>query len=137
MNVTGLEPLALSMILGYDALPELTPEVSKSIQQSADLAQSLGLRVEHLRIHQPPSAGLALLELVHERRPGLLVFGPKRSALRPRRYGKAVAALRELTDCLVWVAPPTTSGQRRPPGDVPDRVSALRAREHPRVLLQR
>jgi hypothetical protein len=51
----------------------------------------------------------ALLEFVHERRPGLLVFGPKRSALRPRPYGRALAALRELTDCLVWVAPASSS----------------------------
>jgi hypothetical protein len=93
------------MILGYDALPEFTPEVSESIQRSADLARSLGVRVERLRIRSPRPM-TALLELVHERRPGILVFGPKRSALRPRRYGTAVAALRELTDCLVWVAPP-------------------------------
>ena len=108
VNVTMLEPLGLSMILGYDALPEFTPEVSESIQRSAELARSLGVRVERLRIRSPRPV-VALLELVRERRPGLLVFGPQRSALRPRRYGKAVAALRELTDCLVWVAPPGTS----------------------------
>lgn len=107
VNVTRLEPLALSMILGYDALPEFTPEVSESIQRSAELARSLGVRVERLRIRSPRPL-VALLEIVHERRPGLLVFGPQRSALRPRRYGKAVAALRELTDCLVWIAPPKT-----------------------------
>jgi hypothetical protein len=92
------------MILGYDALPEFTPEVSESIQRSAELARSLGVRVERLRIRTPRPV-TALLELVHERRPGLLVFGPTRSALRPRPYARALAALRELTDCLVWVAP--------------------------------
>jgi nucleotide-binding universal stress UspA family protein len=107
VNVTRLEPLALSMILGYDALPEFTPEVSESIQRSTELARSLGVRVERLRIRSPRPV-TALLELVHERRPGLLVFGPTRSALRPRSYGKAVAALRELTDCLVWIALPKT-----------------------------
>jgi nucleotide-binding universal stress UspA family protein len=111
VNVTKLEPLGLSMILGYDALPEFTPEVSESIQRSTELARSLGVRVERLRIRSPRPV-TALLELVLERRPGLLVFGPKRSALRPRPYGRALAALRELTDCLVWVAPasPPASG---------------------------
>jgi hypothetical protein len=107
-NLTRLEPLGLSTMLGYDALPELTPLVSESIQRSAELARSLGVRVERLRIRSPRPVS-ALLELVRERRPGLLVFGPKRSALRPRRYGKAVAALRELKDCLVWVAPPRST----------------------------
>jgi len=104
VNVTKLEPLGLSMMLGYDALPELTPEVSDSIQRSTELARSLGVRVERLRIRSPRPVP-ALLELVRERRPGLLVFGPKPSAMRPRRYRRAVTALRELTDCLVWVAP--------------------------------
>jgi len=110
VNATKLEPLGLSMIMGYDALPEFTPEVSESIQHSAQLARSLGVRVERLRIRSPRPVP-ALLELVRERRPGLLVFGPKPSALRPKRYRRAVVALRELTDCLVWVAP-----RESPPG---------------------
>jgi len=108
VNVTKLEPLGLSMILGYDALPEFTPEVSESIQRSAELARSLGVRVERLRIRSPRPVS-ALLELVRERRPGLLVFGPEPSALRHRRYRRAVSALRELTDCLVWVASPASA----------------------------
>ena len=108
VNVTKLEPLGLSMILGYDALPEFTPEVSESIQRSAELARSLGVRVERLRIRSPRPVS-ALLELVRERRPGLLVFGPEPSALRHRRYRRVVSALRELTDCLVWVAPPASA----------------------------
>jgi len=104
VNVTRLEPLRLSVVMGYDALPEFTPEVSESILRSTELARSLGVRVERLRIRSPRPLA-ALLELVRERRPGLLVFGPQRSALRRGRYANAVAALRELTDCLVWVAP--------------------------------
>jgi hypothetical protein len=103
VNVTKLEPLGLSMILGYDALPEFTPEVSESIRRSVELARSVGVRVERLRIRSPRPV-TAMLEVVHERSPGLLVFGPERSALRPREYRRALAALRELTECLVWVA---------------------------------
>ena len=103
VNVTRLEPLRLSIVMGYDALPELTPEVSTSLRRSAELARSLGVEVERLRVRSPRPIE-ALLEVVHERRPGLLVFGPDRSALRQRRYAKAVDALRDVRDCLVWVA---------------------------------
>jgi hypothetical protein len=45
-NITALEPLRLSVILGYDALEEFTPEVSDSGRRLAELARSLGVRVE-------------------------------------------------------------------------------------------
>ena len=38
-NVTALEPLRMSITLGYDSLPELTPEVSASLRRSAELAR--------------------------------------------------------------------------------------------------
>jgi hypothetical protein len=39
VNVTTLEPLRMSITLGYDTLPELTPEVSASLRRSAELAR--------------------------------------------------------------------------------------------------
>jgi hypothetical protein len=48
----------------------------------------------------------ALLELVAEREPGLLVFGPDRTRLSRRRYQKAVRAVRERAPCLVWTDEP-------------------------------
>jgi hypothetical protein len=45
----------------------------------------------------------ALLDLVADVRPGVLVFGPDRKALRGRRYRKALRAVRERVTCLVWV----------------------------------
>ena len=111
VNVTRLEPLRLSIVMGYDALPELTPEVSVSLQHSAELARSLGVKVERLRIRSPRPIE-ALLEAVHERHPGLLVFGPVASALRPRRYAKAVDALRDQGECLVWFASPGADARR-------------------------
>ena len=105
VNVTLLEPLPLSVILGYDALEEFTPEVSASVRLPVELARSLGVKVERLRIRSPRPV-VALLELVDERRPGLLVFGPDRSAMRPRAYRRAVERIREGAACLVWMREP-------------------------------
>jgi hypothetical protein len=101
-NVTALEPLRMSIALGYDALPELTPEVSASLRRSAELARSLGVRVERLRVRSPRPLR-ALLDLVADVRPGLFVFGPDRQALHERRYRKALRAVRDQVTCLVWV----------------------------------
>ena len=101
-NVTALEPLRMSIALGYDTLPELTPEVSASLRRSAELARSLGVHVERLRVRSPRPVQ-ALLDLVADVRPGVLVFGPDRKALRERRYRKALGAVRDRVTCLVWV----------------------------------
>ena len=101
-NVTALEPLRMSIALGYDALPELTPEVSASLRRSAELARSLGVHVERLRVRSPRPLQ-ALVDLVADVRPGLFVFGPDRKALRERRYRKALGAVRDRVTCLVWV----------------------------------
>jgi hypothetical protein len=103
-NITMLEPLGMSVILGYDALEEFTPEVSESVRRPAELARSLGVAVERLRIRSPRPI-MALLELAAERRPGVLVFGSDRRGLRPRMYRRAVDALREGAACLVWIPP--------------------------------
>jgi hypothetical protein len=46
----------------------------------------------------------ALLEVVAEREPALLVFGPDRAQLSRRRYRKAERAVRERVSCLVWMS---------------------------------
>ena len=101
-NVTVLEPLRMSIVYGYDALPELTPEVTASLRRSAELARSLGVHVERLRVRSPHPVE-ALVELVGDVRPGLLVFGPDRRVLRPRRYRRALRAVRDRVTCLLWV----------------------------------
>jgi nucleotide-binding universal stress UspA family protein len=103
-NVTRLEPLSLSIRLGYDALEELTPDVSTSVRRLVELAASLGVVVERLRIRSPRPIA-ALLELIAERRPGLLVFGPDRTRVPRRAYRRTVSALRTRATCLVWFAP--------------------------------
>jgi len=106
-NLTTLQPLRMSIVLGYDTLPELTPDVTTSLRRSAELARSLGVRVERLRVRSPRPVE-ALLELVTELHPGLLVFGPDRSAMRDRRYRRSVRAVRERVTCLVWFPPDAT-----------------------------
>jgi hypothetical protein len=101
-NITALEPLRMSIALGYDTLPELTPEVSASLRRSAELARSLGVPVERLRVRSPRPIE-ALVELVSDLGPGLLVFGPDRRVLRRRRYRRALRAIRERVTCLLWV----------------------------------
>src|SRR5207244_6801261 len=94
----------MSVTLGYDALAELTPDVSSSIGRSVEPAVSLGVPVERLRVRSPRPV-TALLELAAERRPGLLVFGPDRRVMKPRTYQRSVATIRRRATCLVWIAP--------------------------------
>jgi hypothetical protein len=46
-----------------------------------------------------------LIELAHERRPGLLVFGPARSMISRWRFRAAARRIRRELDCLVWIGP--------------------------------
>jgi hypothetical protein len=103
-NLTRLEPLGLSLILGYDALEEFDPEVTASVRRPAQLARSLGVEVERLRVRSPRPVE-ALLDLVAERSPGMLVFGPDRRRLSRRRYRTAARTVVERAGCLVWLPP--------------------------------
>ena len=100
-NVVELPPLAMSVRLGYDQLPD-APEDEEAFRAPAVLAHSLGVTVERLRVRSPRPVE-ALLELVVERRPAVLVFGPDRTRIRRRRYRKAANAIRERAACLVWL----------------------------------
>ena len=68
---SSLQPCGL--VLGYDTI--VPPDVEESLRAPADLAHSLGVAVERLRLRSPRPLD-ALLELVAERSPGLLVLGP-------------------------------------------------------------
>jgi len=95
-----LGPLCLAM--GYGVL-EPTEEEAARLRAPAELAQALGVRVERLRVRSPHPAD-ALLDLVADRGPGLLVFGPDRSRLRPRAYRSVAKKIRQRAACLVWLA---------------------------------
>lgn len=78
-------------------------DLQDALRKPAELAHSLAVQVERLRVCSPHPVD-ALLEVVAERDPGVLVFGPDRSRLSRRRYRKAERAVRERAPCLVWVA---------------------------------
>lgn len=100
-NVVELLLAPCSLALGYDRAE--SPEDTEALRAPAVLAHSLGVRVERLRVRSPHPID-ALLEFVAERNPGLLVFGPDRSELKPRLYGKAARKIRDCAPCLVWLS---------------------------------
>jgi hypothetical protein len=102
VNAVELPPLAMSVRMGYDQLPDGDAD-TQAYRAPAALAPLLGVEVERLRVKSPRPL-IALLEVVHERAPGLLVFAPDRRRIKPRRYRKAAAAIRERVNCLVWLA---------------------------------
>jgi nucleotide-binding universal stress UspA family protein len=102
VNVAELPPLPLSVNLGFDHVTA-SPATMAAVRQPAELAASLGVAVEHLLVRSPRPVA-ALLEVVAERRPGLLVLGPDRRVMSRRLYRKAARAVRERAPCLVWLA---------------------------------
>lgn len=79
----------------------LNDDEATTLAAPARIAASVGVRVERLRLCSPHPVD-ALLQLVGERDPGILVFGPDRSRVKPRRYRRVERAVRERVPCLVW-----------------------------------
>ena len=95
-------PLGLCLLAGYGAIDPPEADAAR-LRAPAELAHGLGIEVERLRVSTPHPVA-ALLELVGERRPGLLVFGPDRGRLKARVYRRAARKVREHAPCLVWLA---------------------------------
>ena len=87
-------------LLGYGYIER--EELQEELRKPAELAHSLAVQVERLRVCSPHPVD-ALLEVVAERDPAVLVFGPDPTRISRRRYRKAERAVRERTTCLVWV----------------------------------
>ena len=100
VNAAEIPPTPWSL-LGYGYIER--EELQDELRKPAELAQSLAVLVERLRVCSPHPID-ALLELVAERNPGLLVFGPDWSRLKPRRYRRAAKRIRDRSTCLVWLA---------------------------------
>jgi nucleotide-binding universal stress UspA family protein len=116
VNVVKVLPTRWSL-LGYGYIER--EELQSELRKPAELAQSLAVRVERLRVCSPHPVD-ALLAIVAERRPGLLVFGPERSQLGRRMYAHTMRKVRERASCLVWTdddpAPEHAEFARRPEG---------------------
>ncbi|HJQ50732.1 MAG TPA: universal stress protein [Gaiellaceae bacterium] len=98
VNVAEVLPTAYSL-LGYGYVER--DDLQDALRKPVELARSLAVAVERLRVCSPHPVD-ALLEVVAEREPGLLVFGPDRGHLSGRRYRRAERAVRERAACLVW-----------------------------------
>lgn len=80
----------------------VTADVDDSLRAPADLAHSLAVAVERIKLVSPRPLK-ALLELVAEREPGLLVVGPDRHRIgrwRLRRFERRICGS---APCLVWI----------------------------------
>lgn len=100
VNVAEVLPTTYAF-LGYGYVER--EDLQDALRKPAELAHSLAVRVERLRVCSPHPVD-ALLELVAERDPAVLVFGPDPAQISRRRYRKAERAVRERASCLVWVA---------------------------------
>lgn len=76
-------------------------DVDESLRAPAELARTLAVEVERIRLVSPRPVA-AVLELVAERLPGLLVIGPDRRRMSRRRLARAEERIREAAPCLVW-----------------------------------
>ncbi len=88
-------------LLGYGYIER--DDLQHELLKPAQLAHSLAVHVERLRVCSPHPVD-ALLELVSERGPGLLVFGPDRAQLRRWTYARAAKRIRKRASCLVWMS---------------------------------
>jgi len=98
VNAAEVLPTAFSL-LGYGYVER--EDLQDALLRPVKLARSLAVQVERLRVCSPHPVD-ALLEVVAERDPGLLVFGPDREHLSGRRYRRAERAVRKRASCLVW-----------------------------------
>jgi hypothetical protein len=104
------QPLVVANVIGgrYFPMPGMPvpdaivrADVEESLREPTRLAVALGVRTERLRVLTPRPVE-ALVELVSERRPGLVVVGADPERMRRRLHARALRALRERTRCLVW-----------------------------------
>ena len=98
VNVAEVPPTPWTL-LGYGYIEK--EELQDELRKPAELAHSLAVQVERLRVCSPHPID-ALLEVAAERNPAVLVFGPDRVHVPSRRYRRAERAMRERAPCLVW-----------------------------------
>ncbi|MFN8132252.1 MAG: universal stress protein [Solirubrobacteraceae bacterium] len=115
-NFARLPPYPRALALGGPGAAILPHEEDvDAVRATAARAAALGLHTEHLRVAtQRPVR--AILEVVTEKDAGLLVFGPDRTLVKPRRLRRAAAELRRDATCLVWcVESDAPGGPHAPP----------------------
>ena len=108
-------PLIIANMLqmpGFSTTLRLAPEYAtlpheedlEAVRETATRAAASGIRTELLRVMSPRPL-TALIELIQERRPGLVVLGPDVKRTSRWRLRRAARRVREEVDCLVWIVP--------------------------------
>ena len=103
-NMLMLPPYPTTVMLArqYVTLPH--EEDLEEVRATANRAAALGIKTELLRItSRRPLA--ALIELIQERRAGLLVLGPDVHRTPRLVLWLAARRVRRSAECLVWIAP--------------------------------
>jgi hypothetical protein len=91
------------------AAGDIRADQAAALDAVVAVAAELGVEVERLRVASP-RRDAALLEVVQERRPALVVLATDQTVLRrfrrPRRrwHRRLIQVLAEQTSCLLWVA---------------------------------
>jgi nucleotide-binding universal stress UspA family protein len=99
VNVVDMPIRPMTASWGMEVV--VTDDVDDSLRAPAELARSLAVAVERIRLVSPRPL-TALLELVAERLPGLLVVGPDRGRMGRWRLRRAERRIRRSAPCLVW-----------------------------------
>lgn len=99
VNVVDMPIRPMTSSWGIEVV--VTADVDSSLRAPAELARSLEVTVERIRLVSPRPL-TALLEVVDERLPGLLVIGPDRSRMRRRRLARAERRICSAAPCLTW-----------------------------------
>ena len=105
VNLIPLPPYPRTLMLVGAAGTTLPHEEDlDELRATARRAADLGVKTELLRVHTRHAVA-ALLEILHERDAGLLVFGPHLGMVGRLRFKRTASRVRREADCLVWVAP--------------------------------
>jgi Universal stress protein family len=105
VNLIPLPPYPRTIILlGPEATTLPHEEDLDEVRATARRAADLGVKTELLRV-RTRHAVRALMEVLHERDAGLLVFGPHLGRVGRLRFRRTARRVRREADCLVWVAP--------------------------------
>jgi hypothetical protein len=105
VNLIPLPPYPRTlMLVGPEATTLPHEEDLDELRATARRAADLGVKTELLRV-RTRHAVKALLEILHERDAGLLVFGPHLGRVGRLRFRRTASRVRREADCLVWVAP--------------------------------
>ncbi len=103
-NLLPLRPYPMTALMAPDYVTLPHEEDLDAVRATAERAARLGIRTQLLRITTPRPVE-ALVELIHERRAGLLVFGPDLLRTSRLRFWLAARRIRRRAPCLVWIAP--------------------------------